>query len=386
MERKNTNLYTYPSLLIIALLMTACSSLTEQSENGPKALTKYSMTRSMTKNWQLDLGADTQDYSVMLHPVLFSDQIIAIDGMGHVQALDVSNGSNLWTVELNMKVSAGLGRHLNHLYLASHSGQLLALDSETGQELWRVSTGSEVLSVPQANDKLVLVQSIDGRVSAYKSQTGEFLWSFSADLPSLTLRGTSTPILTHDLSYAGFANGKLVALDNKNGAIVWEQRISLPKGRSEIDRLVDIDGPLQLDDQLLFINSYQGPLAAVDIMNGELVWQQPVSSRYAPLPLDNQVVVLGQDDHVSAYDKSSGVLLWHNDNLAQRGLSGLQVSKDAIIVTDQFGYSHILSWDTGQLLGRYHTKLGSSQISALKYGKQLYLQNQASKLIKLTLD
>ncbi|MEX5695020.1 PQQ-binding-like beta-propeller repeat protein, partial [Pseudomonas syringae] len=84
----------------------------------------------------------------------------------------------------------------------------------------------------------------------------------------LTLRGTSAPIVTNRLAVAGLSTGKVVALDISNGVPVWEQRVAIPQGRSELERVVDIDGGLLLSGSTLYVASYQGRIAALDLDSG----------------------------------------------------------------------------------------------------------------------
>jgi len=97
------------------------------------------------------------------------------------------------------------------------------------------------------------VQSVDGSVTALDRRTGDERWVYTASEPDLTLRGTGTPQAIDPVTFAGLANGRLVTLDNRSGQPLWERRIAVPQGRSEIERLVDLDGqPLLTPDGRLF--------------------------------------------------------------------------------------------------------------------------------------
>ncbi len=84
--------------------------------------------------------------------------------------------------------------------------------------------------------------------------------------------------MTNRLAVAGLSTGKVVALDISNGVPVWEQRVAIPTGRSELERVVDIDGGLLLSGETLYVASYQGRVAALDLQSGRQLWQRDASS------------------------------------------------------------------------------------------------------------
>jgi outer membrane protein assembly factor BamB len=171
-------------------------------------------------------------------------------------------------------VGAGIGK----VAVATEEGEVIVLSSEDGSELWRAKVSSEVSSAPQFNQELAVFQLINGQVVAFDAATGEHVWTFDSLVPRLTLRGTSAPVVAGDVTFAGFANGKMVAIDNVKGTALWENRIALPQGRSELERMVDIDGKPLLFENVLFMSSYQGRLVALNPFRAQIIWAQDVSS------------------------------------------------------------------------------------------------------------
>jgi len=287
---------------------------------------------------------------------------------------------------LQQPISAGLGLLNEKLLVTTANGELHMLQAADGSRVWTVATSSEVLAIPQANTGLVVVQSIDGRITAYAEEDAAILWSYAAEVPSLTLRGTSTPAVDGSLSYVGFANGKLLALDNQQGTVIWQQRISAPKGRSDIERLVDIDGPLQLVDGTLYVVGYQGNLTALEALAGRVLWQQPVSSVTTPSIYGAQVFVITDRDTVVSYDRQTGAELWRNDEFLHRGLSKVVIVDEVLLVLDSLGYVHLLDSASGMAVGRH--KLGHSGKGAgfVRHGANIYILGQDASLSRLSLN
>ncbi|CAM5323085.1 Outer membrane protein assembly factor BamB OS=Stutzerimonas stutzeri OX=316 GN=bamB PE=3 SV=1 [Stutzerimonas stutzeri] len=155
---------------------------------------------------------------------------------------------------------------------------MIALDVASGEERWRSRVSSEVLAAPAVNGDIVLVQTQDDRLIALEIDTGAQRWSYEGSPAVLTLRGTGAPVLTNQLAIAGLSNGKVIALDTRRGLPVWEQRVAIPQGRSELERVVDIAVGLLLSGGTLYVATYQGRAAALDVDSGRIQWQRDVST------------------------------------------------------------------------------------------------------------
>lgn len=378
-------------LLIQASVVMLATSLLMACSNGPSLpeptkLQSIQASHKVTEHWQESVGEGSDLYSQPLQPLLRSGVVYTAAQAGEVTAVDADTGDELWQIELAAGISAGLGWSDGNLLLASRDGKLHMLSSVDGSQVWQVATSSEVLAVPQTANNVVLVQAIDGRLTAYGAKQGDLLWSHASDLPNLTLRGTSTPVVDGTISYAGFANGKLLAFDNQKGKIIWQQRISSPQGRSDMERLVDIDGPLQLVDGTLYVTAYQGNLTAVDALTGKINWQQPISSFRAPAIYGGQVFVVTDKGSVMAYERQTGTEMWRNDDFLHRGLSQALALDNLVLVLDGLGYAHLLDQATGVAVGRHKLGHDGSGVGFVRHGNHVFVLGQDASLTRLSLD
>lgn len=372
------------ALLLATGLLAACSN--GPSLPDPTKLQSISASHSITEHWQESVGTGSEQYSQFLQPILKAGVVYTAAQDGQVGAYDADTGDELWQVELDAGVSAGLGWSDGHLLVASRDGKLHMLSSADGSPVWTVATSSEVLAVPQSANNIIMVQAIDGRLTAFGAKQGDILWSHASDLPNLTLRGTSTPVIDGSVSYAGFANGKLLAFDSNKGKLIWQQRISAPTGRSDMERLVDIDGPLQLVDGTLYVTAYQGNLTAVDALTGKINWQQPISSFRAPAIYGAQVFVVTDKGSVMAYDRQTGAELWRNDDFLHRGLSQALALDDLLMVLDGLGYAHLLDQTTGVAVGRHKLGHAGAGVGFVRHGNHVFVLGQDASLTRLSLD
>jgi outer membrane protein assembly factor BamB len=277
-------------------------------------------------------------------------------------ALDKFKGKKHWKQDFKLPFSGAVGYGDDTLFIGTSDGEVLALSAADGSELWRAQLHGEIMAPPQTNGTVVVVQSYDGKLQGLSAADGSEMWVYDSNLPVLTLRGTSTPIIYERLAIAGFGNGKILAFDISNGSIRWEARVAIAQGRSEIDRIVDIDGTMVLVSGTLFAASYQGRLAAIDIKSGRKVWQEDLSSYVGVDQGFGNIYVAEESGTVSAFRRTGEGIRWQQPALSYRRLSAPKAIRGYVAVGDLQGYVHFLSQVDGHFVGR--TKVGSDGIRA----------------------
>lgn len=384
---KSINMSASPLRLVIACLtliaLSACSS-SGGNLPEPTALIAFEPQVQLVKSWSVSVGEGTNVGGSAMQPVLLGDAVFTASGK-QLGSFSSETGKVNWQLELEDTIAAGVGYDNERLFVVTRNGKLIVVSNLDGSILWQVNTSSEALAAPQANSQIAVVQTVDGKVSAYALDDGKFQWSYTANLPSLTLRGTSTPFVNEIYTYAGFASGKLVALDNQTGNVVWQKTIGVAQGRSEIERLVDVDGALTLVDDLLYVTSYQGNIAAIDALTGTVRWQQPVSSISGAALVGNAVLVVDAQDVVLAYDRKLGHVLWQNDALKHRSLSSPMELANQVLVVDSKGYGHLLQLNDGEFLGRQKLGITGARIGSKNYQGTIFLLSQDGLLTRLGL-
>ena len=373
-----------PWLVCLASLAVGACSSSGSNLPDPTTLSEFQPQRQLVQYWSMLLGDGDNNGASVIQPALSKGAIFAASGQ-QVGSFDLDTGDLNWRIELAEPVSAGVGQINQQLFLATENGKLIAVNGLDGSILWQVNTSSEALAAPQANSKIVVVQTVDGKISAYAIEDGTFQWSYTANLPSLTLRGTSTPLINESYTYAGFANGKLVALDNQLGRVVWQKSIGAAQGRSEIERLVDVDGALTLVDGLLYVSSYEGNVAAIDALTGAVIWQQPVSSLSGTALVGDAILVVDAQDTVMAYDRLLGHVLWQNAALKYRGLSAPMALAAQTLVVDMEGYAHVLQLSNGEFLGRQKMPFKGARFGSIGYQDNIFLLSLDGRLMRLGL-
>lgn len=372
------------ALLSLALLAVGCSS-NDTKEPEPAELTKFDAEVQLKKEWSRSIGDGQGETYNRLTPVVYGDQIYAADINGRVVSMDRITGKVNWRKDLDVSISGAVGAGYGLVLVGTLRGEVLALDVSTGEERWRSQVSSEVLAAPAVNGDVVVVQTQDDRLIALDIDTGTQRWSYESSPAVLTLRGTGAPLLTNQLAIAGLSSGKVIALDTRRGMPVWEQRVAIPQGRSELERVVDIDGGLLLSGGTLYVASYQGRLAALDLESGRILWQRDASTS-AGVALGYGSVYLSQaNGTVEGVDERSTTVLWSNDALARRQLSGPSVFSSYVAVGDMEGYLHLLSQVDGRFVARTRVDSSGMRVRPVVEGDWLYAFGNDGKLVALTI-
>ncbi|MEB0207102.1 outer membrane protein assembly factor BamB [Pseudomonas sp. CCC3.1] len=376
--------WKHAALLALVVLAAGCSS-NSKKELPPAELTDFKEEVVLQKQWDRSIGDGQGKTYNMLTPAVEGNTIYAADVNGIVMSLDRMNGDVQWKKDLELPVSGAIGVGYGLVMLGTLQGDVIALDASTGEQKWRARVNSEVLAPPATNGDIVVVQTQDDHLVGLDASTGDQRWIYDSTPGVLTLRGTSAPLVTNHLAIAGLSTGKVVALDTQNGVPVWEQRVAIPQGRSELERIVDIDGGLLLSGGTLYVASYQGRMAALELESGRVLWQRDASSYAGVAQGFGNVYISLASGTVEGVDERSTTVLWNNEALARRQLSAPEVFSSYVAVGDMEGYLHLLSQVDGRFVGR--TRIDSDGLRArpLVVGDMIYVFGNSGKLEALTI-
>ena len=362
-----------------ALVLAGCGS-SSKKELPPAKLEKFSAEVQLDRSWKRNIGVGQGELYNNLQPALDGLTLYAADANGRVVSMDRDTGKVNWQVKLKESLSGAVGAGGGRVMLGTLNGEVITLDENDGSELWRAQVSSEVLAPPQTNGDIVVVQSQDDKLVALDIGTGEQRWMYESSLPVLTVRGHSTPVVSLYRVYAGLASGRVVALDANNGVPLWEQRVAQPQGRSELERMVDIDGQLLLEDNTLYAATYQGNLVAMDAESGSIRWQRPTSSHAGPGAGFGSVYLSRADGAVQAFDQNRATPLWTNEQLLRRQLTAPVAFDSYVAVADYEGYLHLLAQSDGRLVGRVRVDSKGVRAAPIARSGKLYVYGNSGDL------
>ncbi|MFK7977309.1 MAG: outer membrane protein assembly factor BamB [Halioglobus sp.] len=374
-------------LLVVALLnVGGCSTIgdwfdsDDDDPTAPVELEAIETSVKIDRLWSTGIGNGQAKGLYRITPALVGSRLYVAANDGTVRAIDRTKGKTLWKNSLDSQLSGGVGVYEDALFLGSSEGEVIKLDANSGEQLWASRLRGEVLAAPQSDGEVVVAQTYDGKLQGLDFDSGDVLWTYDSNVPVLTIRGTSTPVMDGGRVYVGFANGRVLAFEAETGAVAWEVRVTISQGRSEIERIVDVDGNMALVDDQLYAASYQGRLVSIDTRAGRKMWQEDVSSISGVGVGFGNVYVADEDGTLNAFQRTGQGLRWSQDALGYRQLSRPTPVSSYVAVADFEGIVHLVSQVDGEFVGRVKVDGDGVRADMLSSGNVLYVYGDSGKL------
>ncbi len=377
-------------LLFFTIILNGCSSLGwlkfwdgEDEEEGPAELFVINSSIEITRDWVESF--DNKNNFGRLIPSVYDGKVYFISSQGYLASLDAQSGKTEWSKSTNDTVSGGVEVNFKTITYGTLDGDLVALDYKDGKELWRSKTSSEILTPPVTDGNMLIAQTGDGRIAGYDFKSGERQWFHQTTLPRLTLRGTSRPYINQGFIFTGFANGKIAMIYPESGAIRFEIPVTINEGKSELERIIDIDGKSLITNDLLIAASYQGNITAINLREGRPAWQEDISTIKDLALNGNRVIAVDEKDTIKAFGVATGAILWEQNDLKLRKLTSPVSIRNFVAIGDLEGYVHVLDAKNGNFLGR--KKISRKPILEITSERNFLLAvDESGKIFKLSIN
>ena len=360
----------------------------DEEVNPPAELRSIDAEIELRRVWSANIGNGQGSDYFELTPAIDGERIFAASENGNVYGIELESGDIIWRTRLdNETVTGGVGAGRGLVLVGTANAEVIAFNQFTGEELWRGAVTSEVLSPPQTNGDVVVSQTVDGKLIALDAGDGARRWIYETTLPALTLRGTNRPIITpQGFVIAGFSNGTLVSVAADDGIWRWEERIAVPEGRYDIERVIDADGDLRLDGNRVLASSYQGNVMAFDTATGRIVWGMEASSYHGLDQGFGNIYYSSEESHVIAVRDNSDDIVWTNEDLEYRALTGPKTVGNYVAVADFEGWLHVISQIDGRIVGRTRVDSDGVRANILADGGRLYVYGNSGTLMALVIQ
>ncbi|MEQ1580484.1 MAG: outer membrane protein assembly factor BamB [Steroidobacteraceae bacterium] len=367
---------------LAALAVLAACSDSKKGQEPPAELVDIKSQLIIKREWSESLSGKADHLRLALRPEVVDDVVYAGGHKGEVVALNAATGRRLWKVNTKMPLSSGPGVGDGVVVFGSSDGNVVALDAATGAERWRHAVSSEVLARPLVAEGMAVVRTVDGRLQSLSLTDASQRWAVQEAVPPLSLRGTAPAVRVGEAAIAGFDNGRVLAVDLKSGETLWSTLVSPPQGRTELERLVDLDSDIKAAGDDVFVVGFQGRAAMLARESGQIWWAKDISSYRGFGMDDDNLYITNAAGGVVAFKRRDGGPVWEQlTALRLRGLTAPQVDGNAVVVGDFEGYLHWLDKSTGAIIAR--VKTGGDRITnaPVVAGGRVYVQTDAGKLV-----
>ena len=359
----------------------------DEDPRAPAELLDVVSETAINRNWRINVGNGQGDNYKKLTPVVDGGFVFAASDDGEIIAVNTINGDLMWQTEVENSITGGVGAGDGIVMIGTEAAELIVFNQSNGEEIWRASVSSEILSQPKTNGDIVVAQTVDGKLIALNREDGMQRWTYETTLPALTLRGTSSPILTSEGTVvAGFSNGILVSVAAEDGVYVWEERVAVPDGQYDIERVIDVDGELLVDGSRILAASYQGNLMAFDIASGQIVWGMEASSYHGMDQGFGNIYYSDDKSHLIALRNNSSDVVWQNEELQYRDLTAPKTISNYVAIADYEGYLHLVSQIDGRIVGRIRIDNDGIRSNLIDDDGKLIVYGNSGSLVSLTIE
>lgn len=370
-------------LFVLLLVLSGCGWFSKDNTRMPTELETLQQTLTLNNLWTTSLGGSDEEKYLKLYPLILQDRLFAINAQGDISALQIDNGERLWEISTEVTVSAGINGDEERLMFGTEDGDVIAVSTEDGHELWRKRLSSEIMAVSRVDLGVVVVRTNDNKLYGLDAGSGEVLWQMAHTAPVLTLRGVSVPVIYRGKLVVGFDDGKLSVLSLLRGKALWQTSVGVPRGRSELERMVDIDGTIKVVDGIIYAVGFHGQAVAVTLVDGRVLWARELSS-HSGLDVDShRIYVTDEDSNVWALDRRTGASLWKQDKLKYRSLSAPTVIQDHVIVGDFEGYIHWMAKADGHFVARTLVDNNGILAKPVVTDSRAYIQGRGGDIVAL---
>ncbi len=369
-------------VVLLGALIVGCGSGADVVKPTPLTPIQTSLV-DFSSEWERGVSYSVPDHFAAIKPAVVDHMIYVADPDGQITAISSDKDKIMWRRHVKAHITGGLKVGAGMLLAGTTSGEVLALRSSDGAVLWRRQVSSEVLSSPAISGGIVVVRALDDTVFGLDANSGEQRWIYKRNTPPLSLHGASSPVISGEKVIIGLADGALVALGLYDGQLIWETQIAEPKGRSELEHIVDIDADPVVMDGTVYAVTYQGHAAAVDIQTGRQLWSRDFSAYLNLKVAGEDLFVVDDKDNIWALDRDTGATLWKQDKLAYRRISAPAIVDGYLIVGDFEGYVHWLDITSGFIVGRYRVGDEGVTVSPFSDGSHIDVLTDGGKLVAL---
>lgn len=330
-----------------ALLLAACAA----DRPKPTPLQPLEPRIAGRLVWSAQIGA----LRYPLVPAVRDGVFYVAGGDGEISALQADDGRLLWRASAGAPLAAGVGSDGRFAAVVTRGNEVVVFDR--GREVWRKRVPSSVVTPPLVAGERVFVKGVDRAVHAFDALDGRRLWTLQRPGEALTLAQPGVLAAFRDTLLVG-QGPRLAGVDPLRGTLRWDVAMAQPRGTNEVERLADLVGPPVRVGDRVCARAFQSSVACADAARGAVLWSRNAGGVQAVGGDAELLIGADASDRITAWRAATGDVVWNNEQLLYRGLSGAVVVGPVVVFGDSEGWVHFLSAATGEQQLRLQTSGG----------------------------
>lgn len=337
------------ALSALAASLGACSMFGGKDKPKPLELGPNPGLIQVHQAWSAKLGGEVP---LAMPAQVQGSEVALVAKDGSITVLDARSGAQALRFSAGEPLTTGVGSDGGRMAVVTRSNRLAVF--EQGRQLWQYNLAAAVYTPPLLAGGRVFVMAADRSLSAFDAATGRRLWLADRPGEPLILRQSGVLTAVGNTLVVGMS-GRLVGMDPDTGSVRWEAPLASPRGTNDVERLVDLVGPVSREGASVCARAFQASVGCVDTGNATVRWTQP-SKGSDGIAGDGQAVFGAESNGiVQAWRRADGSRLWSVDKLQHRRLTAPLLLGRSVVLGDDSGTVHLLSKEDGSALARLNT-------------------------------
>ena len=303
---------------------TVVTDWLQNEANSQHVMPNAKVSSDFSKEWKADFGTGSSKREILMSkPLIKGQTVYTLDAEGMLSAFELSTGKNLWRVELvpennytgsNALKGIGLAIEGNTVYITTGFGVVVAANAKDGSKIWERNLRMPLRIAPVATSSKVFVQSVDNHFYALNAKTGEIMWTYDIAMENTTVVGGAMAAYntTLDMVVTGFSNGEIQAFGATIGTPLWSESLIDNRYIYSSTYLHPIKASPIVDGEKLYALGSADALAAIDMRTGKRLWEKKIGGTLTPLLSGNTLFVITNNNELLAVNKQNGDVLWNS--------------------------------------------------------------------------
>jgi outer membrane protein assembly factor BamB len=378
--------------------MTRNSEWPQAGGNPSHAMPHLFLQNPLKKTWVSNVGQGiSEDHRMTSSPVVGGGRLYACDAMGVVSALNVKDGSVLWSVDplpeghSSEAMGGGVAYDNGVVFCTTAFGELVAFQAQDGKILWRKPLGAPSRVAPTIKDGTVYALTINNETHAFSAASGASLWNHAGISEAAGILGGASPAVGDGVVVSAYSSGEIFAFQARSGQPIWGDLLNPALRIDSVASIAHIRARPVIMGGAVYVVSHGGQMVAYDLKTGNRLWQREIGAIRSPAVIGDSIFLVTNDTDLICVKKTTGQIHWSTslpklDSDKKPILwAGPIIAGDSLIVAGSNGQLLFASPKDGKLLKTIEMEMNASQSPVVADGA-LYVLTDDAALIKYSSD
>ena len=275
------------------------------------------------------------------------------------------------------------GKSGEDLFVADSIANYYVINKNTGALKWKKKHSSSFNSQIKIFENKALVIDMENQLRCFSLESGDLLWSVKTQQSLLRSQKKQSLIFNNGKVFFSNSIGDVTAVNISNGNIIWQTptQSNVTFGNTYFLKLSDIVS----DENSIFVSNNNAQFFSIDLLSGAINWKQDFSSELRPAVIGDYLITISDNGLLIVMNKKTGQIIRINDlfkNIKEKKKKdyqpiGFLIGKFNVYISTNNGRILVVNFKEGKI--EKTLKLDSNKLQRPVYfNKSLYIAKDNS--------